>query len=388
MNRKQFFFVLIALAIIGGAGLVLLRQNKESWSYHEAKVGEKLFGNFRFNDVAAIHLKGTSDLHIVNTNGLWRIRERDDFPANYAQLKDLLVKMKDLKIVQSEQIGPSQLGRVDLASDGAHEGTLLEFFNRQGKILSSVRVGKMHLHQREESVPFGLHGLFDGRYVLLPAEPENVLLISDDLASATADPSLWLSREFFKFENVQAISLLSGKPDASWDLVREKESWPWTLAGAKPDEVLDAQVAADYVEAIRFLTFSDVLPSTAPSSVTGLEKPLVLTILTSDHFAYTLKIGTPPNRTAESPYYLTVAVSARLPNERSPATLPETSEEKKKGDEEFLKNMARLREKLARESELASAQRIFVVEPHLIESIVRERSQLLEKKASLASKTQ
>ena len=102
MNRKQFIFVLIALAIIGGAGLVLLRQNRQSWGIHEAKVGEKLLPHFRLNDVAAVRIKGASELHIFQTNGLWRVREREDFPANYPQLKDLLIKIRDTKVVQSE----------------------------------------------------------------------------------------------------------------------------------------------------------------------------------------------------------------------------------------------------------------------------------------------
>jgi len=378
MNRKQFIFVLIALAIIGGAGLVLLRQNRQSWGIHEAKVGEKLLPHFRPNDVAAVRIKGASELHIFQTNGLWRVREREDFPANYPQLKDLLIKIRDTKVVQSEQIGPSQLCRVDLDPDGPHQGTLLEFIDRQGKVFQSVRAGKMHLHNREESVPFGLHGLFDGRYVLLPNEPENVLLISDDLASILPDPSVWLSKDFFKIENVKFISLLSANSAESWELVRENESWPWTLVAPRPSEALDTKMASELVEMLRFLAFVDILPSPPPAPAeTGFDKPIVMTILTFDNFAYTLKIASPPERKPEGNYYLTVAVSAKLSTQSSSES--ENAGEKEPRDAQFQDKLKRLRDKLGQESQLAAAHRIFAVEPQIIDPLIRTRSQLLGK---------
>src|SRR5437899_390599 len=119
MNRKQFILVLLALVMVGGEGLVLLNQNKQSWTVREANVGDKLLANFPLNEIAAIHIKGASDLHMVQTNGLWSVRERNNFPANYQQVRDLLIKIRDVKVVQSDQIGPSQLGRVDLEGEGS-----------------------------------------------------------------------------------------------------------------------------------------------------------------------------------------------------------------------------------------------------------------------------
>lgn len=387
MNRKQFIFVLLALFIIGGAGLVLLNQNKQSWAVHEAKVGDKLLPDLRPNEVAAIHIKGASDLHIVQTNGLWQVRERGDYPANYQQVRGLLLKIRDVKVAQSEQIGPSQLARVDLEPEGPHQGTLLEFIDRQGKVLDAVHVGKMHLRHRDESGPFGLRGLFDGRYVVLPGKPENVLLISDDLPSVTPEPSLWLSKEFFKFENVKFISLFSTNAANSWELVRETESWPWSLVAPRPGEELDTKIASEIVEMLHFLTFVDILPTPlrAPSE-TGMDKPILLTILTFDRFAYTLKIGVPPQRKQDAIYYLSVAVSANLSSERPPGAGPETADEQKKLDEEFQNKTRKLREKLARESQLA--HRVFTIESQLIEPLMRERARLLETKTLVSEKAQ
>src|SRR5689334_13161461 len=108
MNRKQFILLLLALAVISSAGLLVLNRHKQSWTVREAKVGEKLLPNFRPNDVATIHIKSAVDLNIENKDGSWRVRERGNYPANYNQIKNLLVRIRDIKIVQSDEIGPIQ----------------------------------------------------------------------------------------------------------------------------------------------------------------------------------------------------------------------------------------------------------------------------------------
>src|SRR4051794_15525161 len=139
MNRKQFLFVLIALAVIGSAGLILLNRKKESWTIREARMGDKVMPDFKVNDVAGLHIKGKdgADFNVVFTNGFWRVRERNDHEANYQQIRDLLIKLRDAKVVQAETIGHSDLGHVDLNEPGKGNGsgTLIEFVDKQGKVI-------------------------------------------------------------------------------------------------------------------------------------------------------------------------------------------------------------------------------------------------------------
>jgi hypothetical protein len=376
MNRKQFILVLAALAVIGGAGLVLLKHRKESWTVRESKMGDKVLPNFRFNDVAAIHIRGGVELNVVYTDGLWRVRERGGYAANYQQIRDLLMKVRDIKVVQSETIGPSQLARVNLEEPGKGigSGTLLEFKDGRGQVLAALIAGKRHLRPHDGSTPFGLKGLFDGCYVLSPDDPKNVLLISDELASVAAAPEAWLSRDFYKPENIQTISVAATNPANCWSLSRETESRPWSLTGGEPGGggALDNTIAAQIAEMLGFLSFVDVVSNTAPSG-TGLDQPTLVNILTFDHFAYTLKIG------AKGPagnYCMTVAVTADIPAGRV-AGKDEKPEETKELDKEFQDKTKRLRDKLAKEQALAAW--IYVADSQMIESLIRDRAQLLEK---------
>ena len=314
MNRKQFLMVLVALAIVGGAGLVLIHRNQQGWMVHEANAGDPVLPGFQMDNVAVIHVQGDgNDFHVVHTNDVWRVRERNDYPANFALIRDFLFKVRDLKVVQSDLIGPSELGRLDLdpPGSGTNGATLLEFQDRNGKLLASLLVGKLHLHPRNNSEPLGLHGLFDGRYILLPNDPHNALLVSDDLAAVSPNPGSWLSQDFFKAENIKYISFTSPTPADSWEISRADDSSPWTLSNSKTGEVLNTQAASTISEILAFPSFDDVaLKSPALMASHGLDNPIIITALT-DHCAYTIKVG---HVEANGDYPITVNVEGSIPN--------------------------------------------------------------------------
>jgi hypothetical protein len=377
MNKKQFSILLVALAVIGAAGLLVVKRHKESWNVRESKVGEKLLPNFRPNDVVAIHIKAGVDLNIENKDGAWRVRERRNYPANYEHIKNLLVRMKDIKVVQSDEIGPSQRPRVELGEpgSGSGSGTLVEFKNAQGNVLDSLLVGKRHMRGETASDPYRMRGLFDGCYVLLPMEPQNVLLISDELAGISGEPGAWLNTEFCKIENVKSVSLTGNNAEILWTLCRESESKTWSLGDSKPGEVLDITKAAQTVELLNFLGFVDL---SDPPMQSDMRKPMSVLVETFDDFFYTLKIAIPPQH--EATYQVSIGVRAEIASERI-AGADEKADDKKRLDAEFQANVKRLREKLARELRFARDGWNYTMESRLIDPLICDRASLLVKTA-------
>jgi hypothetical protein len=358
MNRKQFALILLALVIVGAAGLILIARNRQSWNVREAKVGDKVLSDFRFNDVAAIHIRsGDGEFNVIKKSDAWRVPERNDYLANYPQIKDLLLKMRELKVVQSDTIGPSQWGRVGLAEAGnaTNVGTLLEFKDAGGKIVSALVVGKRHLRPQIQSDPFRLKGLFDGCYVRLPSDPENVLLISDDLAPAASEIQAWLDRSFVKIDHIKTVSLVSTNGANLWTLTRDTESRPWSLSDAAEADTLDQTAASHIAELLPFLTFIDVMPKDSPVAA-NLEKPVMLFVETFDQFFYTVKIGGPVHG---GNYLLGVSVRA---------TIPEGKDDTRQ-----------LQDKLLREQSCGAW--VYVAEFASIEPLLPERSRLVQKKA-------
>lgn len=374
MNRKQLIILILALVILGGAGLVLRKRDQQSWDTTGSKLGEKVLPNFQVNNVSAIHIKGDKDLDLVKKNDRWCVQERNDYPANYSQITELLFKMGDLKVAQSEPISPPDLGRMDLADPGTgpEAATLVEFKDAQGKTLESVLLGKKHTRKADRPSPYGDGEFPDGRYILLKSDPSDLLTVSDPLNSVQDKPADWLNKDFFKVEKPKSIALVSTNAADSWTLTRESENSPWVLSNVKTNEVLDTNKVSSLAGTLSYPSFVDIAADQAPAK-TGLDKPTTVTITTFDGFTYTLKIG---NKTPENDYDVSVDVAAEFPKETDwTGGKAEKPEDKAKIDKVYQDKYKPLQDKLKQEKELNGWT--YVVNGWLIDPLIRTRGQLM-----------
>lgn len=355
MNRKQLILLLIAVAIIGGAGLVMFHHDKESWSVPDARMGEKAVPHFPYNEIAAVHLQTQgSDLNLIRKNDAWVVRERGDYPANFHQLSDALIKIRDLKVVQSEPVVESQLGQVNLLEPekGRGSGILAEFKDAQGKVLESLILGKPHVPEQKKGSPFMPSA--DGRYVLLRNDPHNALLVSDALSALMPLPEHWLSGDFIKVDHVKSMASIATDATNSWKVSRQTEESPWVFANAKPDEKPDSTRINGLVGTMSVPLFKDVVPKPDIAAI-GLDKPEVMEFETFDHFVYTLKIG---GKDADGNRYVQVNVTADIPS----------------GTDE---KSAKLQEQLKHDQSFSSW--VYVVGSWVINPLLSTRAQLIAK---------
>ena len=385
MNRKQFFILLALVLVLGAWGLSRLRNQTSSWSGGGAAIGQKLLGEFAVNDVAQITIKhGTNELTLAKKNDLWRVAQRGDYPANFSEISSLLLKLKDLKVVQMESVGSSQLPRLELAPSGANPPTAVEFRDAGGKVIKNLLLGKKHMKsggQRSPMDEMGDGGYPDGRYVMAGSASDRVALISDPLANLEPNPAPWLNKDFFKIEKARTIAVTFPEATNSWKLVRETEGGTLKFAESKPGEELDAGKASGVGSPFSSASFDDVVLGATPEQ-TGLNQPKLVAVETFDGFNYTIRIGSKTNEN----YYLTLSVDANLPKERT-AGKDEKPEDKPKLDKEFADQQHKLGEKLA--AEKAFAPWTYLVSGWTVDSLLKERTQLLvEKKEEPKSETQ
>ncbi len=147
MNRKQFIILLALVAVVGAAGLIVHQRGNASWQSAGQTIGQKLLPDLPVNDIAQIVIQsGTNELTLSRSNDLWRVGQRNDYPADFSQISQLLLKFADLKSAQNQEVDASQLGRFDLLPPGAatNSGTLIVFKDAAGKTLNSVLLGKSH----------------------------------------------------------------------------------------------------------------------------------------------------------------------------------------------------------------------------------------------------
>jgi hypothetical protein len=374
MNRKQLIILLVALVVLGGASLALLKHNQDSWTSSGDLAGHKLFDNFQVNDAAVIHIKGEDDLNLEKKNDRWSVRERDDYPANFSQVSELLIKMGDLKIAQAEPIDPAHLSQMHLAEPGPgpNAATLLEFKDGKGKVLASVELGKKHTQKSTRPSPFpGANDEYpDGRFVMLKSDPHEILTVSDPLNSVESKPAGWLDQTFFKVEKPASISFTATNAADSWTITRASEDAPWVLSNAKgTNEVLDTNKVVSLASTLSYPRFVDV--TTGGQAKTAMEKPQVITITTFDHFTYTIKVGT---QTSANNYNVNISVAANFPTERV-AGKDEKPDDKKKLDKVFQDNLKPLQDKLHQEEALNKW--VYQVNSWSISPFIRRRSELM-----------
>ncbi len=368
MNRKSFLILLALLAILGGAGLLLLKQDVGAWRGSGAKPGARPFEKLPLNEVAQIHLKdGQGEVTLVNRGERWTVKERGDYRANHQDLGDLLVKLPEAKLVQNETVGATLLPRLNLVEPGKgakpeETGTQLELSDKSGKLLTTVLLGKKVIKTEPSPLPIKQE-IPVGRYVLSSGK-QNVMVISDALTMAEAKPARWLAKDFFKAERVKVVD--AGGEGGAWKIARSEEAGQWKFADGAG--LLDPSAAVAIANGFASMTFSDVAPGVKMET---LEKPRTVVVDTFDNLTYTLRLAKKPDG---NDYYLTVTVTGEPPRERTPEP-GEKPEDKARLDKYFAENLKRLDERLKLERELAAWT--YVVPAKALEPLLKDRARLI-----------
>ena len=220
MNRKQFLVLVIVLVVLGGAGLALFWQDIAAYRESGARIGAKLLPEFRIAEIAQIRLQDAqNEVTLVNKGNRWVVQERNDYPANFQDISSFMLKLIELKVTQSESVGASLLPRVELVAPGATGeggnvadkegvGTLVEFKDKDGKVLASLVLGKKVLKKDPlNPLPNARDGVPAGRYIRVSGTTDKVVVVSDQLNSAEAKPGKWLAKDFFKAERIKTLAV-------------------------------------------------------------------------------------------------------------------------------------------------------------------------------------
>ncbi|GDY22091.1 hypothetical protein LBMAG56_34380 [Verrucomicrobiota bacterium] len=379
MNRKQLLILVVLLAVIGGAGLVYLKKDNAEYASSGGTLGQKLLETFQINDVAQVVLKQDKQtVSLVKQDDLWRVKERQDYPANFSTIGDLIRKAAELKVVQSEQIGASQLERMELVEPGkgaAGSGTLVEFKDKGGKTIRSMMLGKKQVKKSESPSPFGGGDFPVGRWITTSSKPGVAALVSETFTEAEPKAEQWLDKEFFKVEKVKSVSLTSTNATNSWRVSRETEAGEWKLADPRAGEVLDTNKVSSLGSVLASPSFNDVVAADAKPEDTGLNTPSVVKIETFDGFTYTAKVG--KKTSDEASLHFSLAVTADLPKARTPGK-DEKPEDKEKLDKEFAEKTKKLEEKLAQEKKFEKYT--YLVSKWSVDSALKDRTELLVEK--------
>lgn len=373
MNRKQFVLALVALAVLVGLGWGVAHWQRAGFEAVDPRVGAKLLEGFRIDDVAQIDIvEAAGTVTLVRGEQGWSVKERGGYPADIEPIRNLLVRLEELKVVQAEPLTDALKPRMQLAAPGAgakpeETGTLLELKGRDGKTVAQLVLGKKitkeapaQLRAMSETVP-------SGRYVWVAADPRRFSVVAEPFSSVQARPQQWLPREYLRAERLKTISVTGPDGQARWSVRRDKETDAWQWSGAAK---LDTGKAQDAASALYSMQLGDAAPGVSDADA-GLDRPVRVRAETFDGWIYELRIGKPA---PEDRYYVRSSVTGTVPDARTPAA-DEKPEDREKLDKAFAERRAEASAKLAREQAFGAFT--VMVSKSAVEPLLRSRGDLV-----------
>jgi hypothetical protein len=374
MKSKQLTILVLAALVLGGGGLLVLKNRQAEFAESKGNVGGVVLGAFDVNAVAGLRLtQGTNVVNITKAGDDWVVKERGGYPANFDEVRSFVRKLAELKVTQPVKVGASRLPMLELTKEA---GTFVEFLDKDGKALKSVTLGKqLSAAGGNDNSPFGGGGgMPNGRYLQTGAGPETVVVVNDPLSSAKTDASEWIAKEFIKVEQPVSVVVAGATPTNSFSLVRTNEFADWTLTDAQPGEDIDKNKLFSFNSLLSAPSFNDLVLAPDLAKL-GLDQPTKATIRTAGGFTYEVKLG----KADGDNYPLQVSVSADLKKQRE-AGMDEKPDDKAKLDKEFADKLAKQEEKL--KSEQSFAKWTYTVSKWTVDALLKGRGELLaDKKA-------
>ena len=220
----------------------------------------------------------------------WVIDERGGFPADFDQVRAFVLEALELKIGQSEPIAAQDRARLQLLEPdkGEGAGTLVEFRAADGKPLARLLIGSKYFKQPPADPA---SAAADGRFVLRPADPGTVYVVSDPLAQASARSAAWIDKSGISAQKLKTLEVrLAG--EQPWKIERASDNAAWTLDGAHAGEKVAVTKANAASYSLSLLELADVAPPGTSAQSAGFDKPAASIVATTlDGLTYDFTIG-------------------------------------------------------------------------------------------------
>lgn len=195
MNKKFLVFAIITLGVIVAAGYLAVQRAPQT-TVETALLYPHLLD--RINDIDRIEIK-TADgqTRILKKADHWVIGNRDDFPALFSQIRQLVVNLARLKVLEQKTSNPELYPRLQVegTQDKPGKSTLLRLQTGDGATLVDLVVGK----RREGKTP--------ALYVR-PVKQAASLLVTGVL-EADAAPVAWMNKDILSVsaDRIRSVSI-------------------------------------------------------------------------------------------------------------------------------------------------------------------------------------
>lgn len=255
MNIKTLTILgIITVALIGTA--ILMSQQKETVL---PQTGQPVFPGLmsKINEVSELVVNVQSEtMTIVRDGESWKVKEKDNYPANMGKIREVLIGLGELKILEAKTKKPElyeKLGLENVEAEGSiSTGVTLK--DSAGTTLAEVIIGKQRPSKGNPNQ--------DEVYVRKVGDPETWLAIGK--LSIEKNLSEWLDKDFLEVEPKRVRRVRITHPDNT-TLVLEKENpddLDFKVTNLLEGEEIQSQFSVNHiVSTVTSLSLDDVQPN-------------------------------------------------------------------------------------------------------------------------------
>lgn len=374
--KKSLILIVILAALVGVA--VVTKKQKEARLSEIARRGvqtrELLLPSLDVNAIKAVQVKSKDhEANLRQTENGWVVMERDNYPADFDKLSRALMELRETKIAGKQIVGRSGwadaqvLEPAEDVTEGT--GTLVKLTDDKGGELASFVLGSEVEVSGANTSQFGRSSQ---RLVRIPQDEDTLWMVADNFSRFQARPEDWLDKSFISVQDMKTLSVTPPKAEDAWKVSRPgKDITEYALEEAKAGEELDSTKLA-LSSLLTSGGFNDVKPQAAAKDL--FKEASKVEITTFDGFTYDIQVAKQSQDGADK-FFMTVAVKADLPKERTPQA-DENEEDKKRLDEDFKATQDRLKEKLEKEQKLSGW--VFEVAEYTVNNLLKTRADVVK----------
>ena len=252
MQQRSFLGLLAATVVLVAVAIVVLAAGDRMAS---PAPGERALPGLAANlgDLAWVGLsRGQTKIDFAAVNGRWAVVEKGNYPAAQGKLRQLLLGLADLTLIEPKTERPEMFARLDLDDPANGKATDVKLNDRVGQTVAELIVGK----RRADRLGAGN----DAVYVRKPDGGRAWLARGTlDVSGEIVD---WLDRRILDIPAARIASAkLTGADGATLTLSRAQPSERFSVADAAPDMKFKPAALAGPAGALAGLDLADVKPA-------------------------------------------------------------------------------------------------------------------------------
>jgi hypothetical protein len=269
MKVRTLAILLVIMAVFAGAGILVVRMHGPEKSGGD--LGKPLLKHLEADKITNIGIKGPKGtVSLARMTDLWVVTERNDYPADFSRIIDLVRRLKSSGIGREFDSSDRTLRRLalkdpeDSEARETEKGTRVQLYGKNGLTLASVLLGKIREGAGERGVP-------GGQYVRL-GQDSTVYLIDNHFTSFESDPTGWIEKRPVQVEadEVKRVACLNADGKTTqYFFEREQEGDEFQLMNLPSGSKIKTSVVNRVAGALSSLRIEDVLDPSAASNLSS-----------------------------------------------------------------------------------------------------------------------